>query len=863
MGKTLTSIALIGAAVAVNVVPGIGNAISTGIFTALGGTAAAGTIAIGATYALTTGLTLAGIQSATGIIMGSPSLPKPDTTSTALKTSRPPRVSGYGLSRLYGAYILFETATDGTAVDVYVIHEGKLTQIIGWYLGDDAITLSGNIVQAGTDGRYGSNKLRVYWTDGSAPGAGLSAVTAKLSGIWTANHRGDGVVLASLLATPVKSEDFLDIYPNGVPSLSMVAQWQKCPDLWAADPTDESQWTWTENCVRHLAHYVLVREGADYATKIAPTLAYWRAAQDVCDEDMALKAGGTEKRWRSCLSHTHTQKHGDVKSALLATCDGWMAPRADGALVVYAGKYYEPTISIGPDEIVAYEWSGVGVDDDTAVNYITCSYVSAEHDYNTVECDPWTDEDDISERGEELTNSLDPQVPSHAQVRRLAKRMMQRTNALYRGTVTTNIAGRIVRGHRYINLHIEEAGAVFYSGPAEITAITRNMQTGGVTFTWVAANPAIDDWNPATEEGEPAAVGDRVASLPLEAPEITSATAELSADGVTAQVRMAVAAPDREDLTWFTRWKLSSETIWSEAQNGDVDPGSSVELLTTLVPTNAMIDVTVSYQIGDGRVSPWSATEAVDTSSTVTYDAATTAYISAMTVAPSPARRLLIDRLVRGLKADGLWTKLDALWLAASHDEQAARVNLVNPSQLLTAYNSPTFTVDKGLQGDGSSSYLGDGVNLSTRTQYQQDSASLFVWVNAGATSNSALVGSMGTSPGAYIVPSRAASSVMRSRLNDATSSDSGATITSPIGLSAICRGASGAYAQYRGNGLLNSPSVTSTGEPAEQFCIGRAGGAYSANRVAAAGIGGALTATEVTLLHTRLNDYLSAIGAA
>lgn len=614
MGKTLGKIALIGAAVAVNVIPGVGNAISGSIFTALGASATAATIAIGATYALTAGLTIAGLQTGLGVVMGSPSLPKPDTTSTALKTSRPPRVSAYGVSRLYGAYILFETAANGRAIDVYAVHEGQITETVRFYLADDAVNLSGNTVLAGVDGRYGDSRLQLFWTDGSSPGTPFSAVMAELPGIWTANHRGDGVVLLATLARSVKSEDFLDIYPNGVPVASMVAKWQKCPDLWAADPTDQSQWTWTENVIRHLAHYKLVREGVDYATKIAPTIAYWRAAQDVCDEDVPLKAGGTEKRWRSCLSHTHTQKHGDVTAALLATCDGWIAPRADGALVVYAGKYYEPTITIGPEHITAYEWSGVGVDDDSAVNSITCSYVSAEHDYNTVECDAWIDENDILARGQELTDSLDPQVPSHGQVRRLAKRMMQRTNALYRGTVTTNVAGRVARGHRYINLHIEEAGTVFFSGVAEITAVTRNMQTGGITFSWVAASPSIDAWNPATEEGSPAATGDRVAPQPLTAPEIDSATAELSADGVTAQIRLIVDGPDRDDLTWFARWKVSSDPIWNEAVYSDIDAGDTVELLTTLVPTNASIDVAVSYQVGDGRVSPWSATETVNTS---------------------------------------------------------------------------------------------------------------------------------------------------------------------------------------------------------------------------------------------------------
>jgi len=104
---------------------------------------------------------------------------------------------------------------------------------------------------------------------------------------------------------------------------------------------------------------------------------------------------------------------------------------------------------------------------------------------------------------------------------------------------------------------------------------------------------------------------------------------------------------------------------------------------------------------------------------------------------------------------------------------------------------------------------------------------------------------------------------VKKARFNDATSSDSGATITSPLGLSTISRSASGTYTQYKGNSSLATISVATTGAPSGDFCIGRAGGTYNGNRAAIAGFGGALTGTEVTLLHTRLNDYLSAIGAA
>lgn len=618
MGKTITSILTIGAAIAINVIPGIGQAISGAIVGLGGGTFAALGVAQTVVGAITLGTALAGVSALQGLIAGGPSIPKPDTTSTAIKISRPPRVSAYGTSRLYGAFALYETSSAGRAVDVFAVHDGRMDSFVAAYLNDDLITvgasgsgpLNGGAIAEGDDGRYAGNFLQLYWTNGQMPGTPIANVIAQLPGIWTSNHRGDGIVTMALVCSPVKPDDFLDVYPNGVPTPSLVAKWQRCPDPFAVDPTDESQWTWTENVIRQLMHYKMVREGVDYATKIAPTIGYWRTAAAVCDEAVALKAGGTEARYRSCLAHKHTDKHGSVTDSLIAACDGWIAPRADGALVVYAGKYVAPSVSIGPDEIVAYDWS-YGVDDDEAVNELICSYVSAAHDYSTVECDAWRDEDDIAERGQILSDGLDPQVPSWGQVRRLAKRKMARTNAPYRGTCTTNIAGRVVRGHRYAHLDLTDAGTTFFSGPVEITALTRNLATGGVTFSWVAANPAIDAWNAATEEGEPAAKGDRVAPQPLETPLINSA--EPSFYDYGAQILIDVDGPDRTDLTWYTRWRVSGDPVWNEQTTVDTDPGTPVSLITPLVPQSVDIDVQVAYGVGDGRNSDWSATETVDT----------------------------------------------------------------------------------------------------------------------------------------------------------------------------------------------------------------------------------------------------------
>jgi hypothetical protein len=216
------------------------------------------------------------------------------------------------------------------------------------------------------------------------------------------------------------------------------------------------------------------------------------------------------------------------------------------------------------------------------------------------------------EAGEVKPTTLENSVPSHGQARRLAKRLMDKTMAPYRGSITTNPKGKKIRGKRFIPLHIEEAGTVFYSGPAEIVRLKRTQT--GVQFDWVRANPNIDAWNPATEEGEPAPVGAKPATIPLSAPVITDAEAELGEGGANARLRITVDGFDRDDVTWYARWRITTDVSWNDQEYSDVDPGPTAVLITSVVPTDVSIDVEVSYSVGDGRPSPWSDLVSVSTS---------------------------------------------------------------------------------------------------------------------------------------------------------------------------------------------------------------------------------------------------------
>lgn len=614
-----------------------------------------------------------------------PKGPKPEQQERAIKTALPPRVSAYGTVRLYGAYILYDTNEDGYAVDAWAFHEGRVNAITRRYLRDIQITLNGSGFVEKKDGEFGGGDTIAIGTRLGLPTeTAFAELIARVPTIWTANHRGDGVVTGCMISKPVKQKNFNDVYPAGGPDanvLSLVVEAQRVFD-WrdpAQDPHNDSTWKFTDNAALCTAHYYMVRAYKDWETHFLPTLASWTTAANDCDLPVPLKAGGSEKRYRVALAHKHTDSHKVTIGNLLACWDGFVAPRSDGALVAWSGRYVDPDPAdlIGSDEIVSYSWD-YGVVDEDQFNEVAVSYLSADHDYTVVDATAWQDTASISENGEVKTTALENAVPSHAQARRLAKRLLAKTMAANRGSITTNTKGRKIRGKRFIPLHIEEAGAVFFSGTAEIVRLRRNLSTGGVTFDWIRADPNVDAWNPATEEGEPAPVGNRVAPVPLDTPIITSATPELDATGTGARVRIIVEGFDREDVTWYARWRSTTDASWNEQEYSDIDPGPAALLVTSVVPTEIGVDVAVAYSTGDGRVSEWSATSTVSTSTA--------------NLAPQPNTSFAANGGVG--KATGSWSNSTSLNFGHSELWGGPSSTFGSATQLGSDYNKPRATTE-------------------------------------------------------------------------------------------------------------------------------------------------------------------------
>lgn len=239
-----------------------------------------------------------------------------------------------------------------------------------------------------------------------------------------------------------------------------------------------------------------------------------------------------------------------------------------------------------------------------------------------------------------------------------------------------------------------------------------------------------------------------------------------------------------------------------------------------------------------------------------------------MTTPPDDARKVLIDNCIKSLKSNGVWSKLDALWVPAAHAAQAAQLNWLSTSFTLQPVNTPTFTADRGYAGDGSSSYLDTNYNPSAGPGFSQNNASLGVWINGGtdtAISTSIVIGAF-QSGGSYITP-RAAGDVVRGRMTSGTLVTTDLASNTTHGFYAFSRQNSANFVAYKNTSASSAQSATSSSIPNLNFFLGALNNAgspasFTDARLAFAFAGTGLSAADKTNLRTAASTYLTAIGA-
>lgn len=246
------------------------------------------------------------------------------------------------------------------------------------------------------------------------------------------------------------------------------------------------------------------------------------------------------------------------------------------------------------------------------------------------------------------------------------------------------------------------------------------------------------------------------------------------------------------------------------------------------------------------------------------FDPSSEALFARFTTPPTDGRKWLINNLIVSLKDADVWSKLDALYLMAAADNQAARRNWIVDQYNLTAVASPDFTADRGYTGDGLASYLDTGFNPATAVgaKFKQNDASMWLW------SRTDLRNQGGTS-----FDFGAATDNRIGRSNTATPGLalgrplSGVTITSFIvdaypGFMGWSRSSASAWVGYAKAVAVTSGSEA--GVAPSNASMGILGPTNrGVNQIAFAAIGSNISPAEEAAFYNSINTYLQAVGAA
>lgn len=277
--------------------------------------------------------------------------------------------------------------------------------------------------------------------------------------------------------------------------------------------------------------------------------------------------------------------------------------------------------------------------------------------------------------------------------------------------------------------------------------------------------------------------------------------------------------------------------------------------------------LTVSSRNAPGSDRTWvdGGRLAVVTADAISAEAA--ALVARFTNEPSASRVTLIDEFVTALKAAGVWSKLDALYVMAAADEQAAQRNWIADAYNLTAVGAPSFQADRGYTG-AIGKYLDTGLNPSVAASgFTANSGHLGVWGRtSGALSGVALGARQSFSSKNSMVTGRltgdqAHFAINRNGTNTAASAD---------GVGHFVANRSGAAASQ---GYKNGVSVASDTAATDAitdlpfFVLGlNQAGAHAAaylGQLSIAHIGASLSAQEVSALYNAASAYMQAVGAA
>lgn len=238
----------------------------------------------------------------------------------------------------------------------------------------------------------------------------------------------------------------------------------------------------------------------------------------------------------------------------------------------------------------------------------------------------------------------------------------------------------------------------------------------------------------------------------------------------------------------------------------------------------------------------------------------------------SAARLALDNQLFTDLKAAGLFAKFDCFYIFAHEIQALSYRNLIKRAHDCTDGVAPTWTQDRGIQGNGTTQYVLTNYQPNTHmVNLSLNSGTLVIYsrTNLSSSTQCDIGGRNDDNTNLINLFSRSGTNNMVGNINANSSNGSNAAIAESLGLFGVSRTASNLTRRYRNGSQVGSddtvsPSAITNANVSVLARNSVSAGAlfFSSRQIAMAGIGGGLSAAEQLALFNIIEPYMDAIGA-
>lgn len=433
--------------------------------------------------------------------------PDPQKVQQTIRSTVSPRVVPLGRVKVSGTRVFLETKS-GTLSGVLAMGHGRMDAIEEFWVDDQLVTPDVTTGLVAADPYH--NRLRIRYRLGLDTETHYSELTTDFP-VWTSAHRGDGIASLYFKQLGVKSEDIGSVFPRIAETLyRWVARGRVTydPTNVSHDIDSEATWSWSDNWARNFLFYCMHADGARMPHEVLFTplaIQGWKDAVADCADPIPLAIGGTEQRYSWWGSYAMDERPADVMQRMMMCSSARFELTQDGGLTVRVGKWRAPTVTLTKYSIRSFEGISNGYDILSTANLIRSKYLSAPHDYQLIDAQPWENAADIAAAGMRPTDVTFAGCPSHPQARRLSKIYAGRIAPDWTGTFNTDLSACEVIGEPTFALDYQ-IGDLDISCDAEIVdariIVDQDATIMGFQISYASITEEMFAWDAATEEGE-------------------------------------------------------------------------------------------------------------------------------------------------------------------------------------------------------------------------------------------------------------------------------------------------------------------------------------------------------------------------